>query len=72
MKAHRIDTKVAGDGSVTVRDLPFHVGEEVEVIILPRRAATQEGDVHTNLSGSVRRYERPFEAATDADEWDAA
>ena len=35
MEAHRTETTVGGDGSVTVRDLPFPEGVTVEVIVLP-------------------------------------
>ena len=35
MQAHRTEATVGGDGSVTVRDLPFPEGEAVEVIVLP-------------------------------------
>lgn len=35
MEAHRTEATVGGDGSVTVRDLPFPAGEAVEVIVLP-------------------------------------
>ena len=72
MKAHRVDTKVAGDGSVTIRGLPFRAGEDVEVIILPRHGSGQSDSDRRPLQGSVRRYERPFDSAVDADEWEAA
>ena len=72
MQAHRVDTTVSGDGSVTVRDLPFSEGEEVEVIVLSRQHHPESDADRMPLRGSVRRYERPFEPAADADEWDAA
>jgi hypothetical protein len=71
MKAHRAETTVSGDGSVTVRGVPFQKGEEVEVIILPRQAEASASKSES-LIGSVRRYDRPFEPATDPTEWDAS
>ena len=38
MQAHRTETTVGGDGSVTVGGLPFAEGEAVEVIVLPAAA----------------------------------
>lgn len=72
MQAHRSHTTVSGDGSVTVRDLPFPEGEEVEVIVLPRQRDTERGPGPTSLRGSVRAYEHPFEPAVSPDEWEAA
>ena len=67
MQAHRASTTVSGDGSVTVRGLPFPEGEEVEVIVLPREPS-RSAPSRVPLGGSVRRYERPFEPAADADD----
>lgn len=70
MQAYRASTTVSGDGSVTVRGLPFSEGEEVEVIVLPRESSHSSASNRAPLRGSVRQYERPFESA--ADEWEAA
>ena len=72
MQAHRTSTTVSGDGSVTVSDLPFSEGEEVEVIVLPRQNPGGGNADRMPLRGSVRHYERPFEPAIRADDWDAA
>ena len=72
MQAHRADTTVSGDGSVTVRGLPFPEGEEVEVIVLPRPRRKAEAAGPAPLRGSVRRYDDPFGPATSADDWEAA
>ncbi len=34
MFAHRIETTISQDGSLNIKSLPFHKGEQVEVIIL--------------------------------------
>lgn len=36
MKAHRLETVLTEDGTLTLGDLPFQQGDEVEVIILAR------------------------------------
>lgn len=72
MKAHRVDATVSADGSITVRNVPFVEGEEVEVIVLPRVPKIEIGADRQPLRGSVGRFERPFESAADANEWDAA
>jgi hypothetical protein len=64
MIAHRVETTVSGDGSVTVKGVPFKQGEEVKVIILPRHPEAVSSD-RGLLKGSVRRYERPFEPASE-------
>ncbi|MEO0557605.1 MAG: hypothetical protein AAF170_05405 [Bacteroidota bacterium] len=71
MKAHRADTTVSGDGSVVVHGVPFPEGEEVEVIVLPRRSTERSSDP-APLRGSVRRYDDPFVPTTDTTDWDAA
>ena len=64
MQAHRAESTVSGDGSVTVQGVPFPEGEEVEVIVLPRPKPSEGGSVSESLRGSVRAYDEPFEAAT--------
>ena len=43
MQAHRTETTVGGDGSVTVGGLPFAEGEAVEVIVLPAAPSHRTG-----------------------------
>ena len=62
MVAHRVEALVSKDGTVTLQGLPFADGERVEVIVLP---AAEPRTTSTDLVGSVKRYERPFEAATE-------
>ncbi len=70
MEPHRVDATVSGDGSVTVRGVPFPEGTEVEVIVRPRQDQPDRSPDAMPLAGSVRRYEHPFEPATSADEWE--
>ncbi|CAN5533142.1 hypothetical protein BH23BAC4_BH23BAC4_03440 [soil metagenome] len=72
MQAHRTETTVSGDGSITLHNVPFVEVEEVEVIVLPRLATNEGGADRKSLRGSVRKSDRPFESASEAGEWDAA
>ena len=42
MKAHRIETTLIENGSLTLKDLPFQVGDAVEIIILERHSRSQD------------------------------
>ncbi|MEM1055732.1 MAG: DUF2281 domain-containing protein [Bacteroidota bacterium] len=42
MQAHRTETTVGGDGSVTIQGVPFPEGEAVEVIVLPTSDSERE------------------------------
>ena len=39
LQAHRVETTLTLDGTLTLEHLPFRAGEEVEVIVLPQAAA---------------------------------
>ena len=44
MNAHRVETVISQDRRVTLEDLPFQVGELVEVIILQCESKRSEKD----------------------------
>jgi len=69
MQAHRIETIVQKDGSLTVKDLPFQTGEVVEVIILPQRSIGTIPKAYP-LRGTKVEYYDPFEPVSESD-WDA-
>ena len=67
--AHRIETTLQQDGTLTLEHLPFRAGQPVEVIILPRPVETRpEGQY--GLRGTPVRYDQPTEPVA-AEEWDA-
>jgi hypothetical protein len=68
-RAHKISATVEPDGSLNVRNLPFSPGERVEVIILA--PDEQPASERYPLQGTPYRYDQPFEAAVDPDEWEA-
>jgi hypothetical protein len=44
MKAHRIETTLTENGTLTIKDLPFQAGEAVEIIILERSYQPSESN----------------------------
>ncbi|MGB3649967.1 MAG: hypothetical protein WBA41_01980 [Rivularia sp. (in: cyanobacteria)] len=68
MNAHKIETVLNEDGTLTLRGLPFHAGDAVEVIILktsiPKQQSASESQVKNNaypLEGKVIHYDNPTE-----------
>ena len=69
MNAHRIETALTENGKLSLHNLPFKKGDEVEVIILERNSSKIVSDSYP-LKGTVISYEEPFEPATSADDWE--
>lgn len=69
MRAYKTAATIEKEGELRLSDLPFHAGDEVEVILLrqqtPRRAANPYP-----LRGLPIRYEDPTEPVAE-DDWDA-
>ena len=65
MEAYRATVQMGPDGSLTLNDLPFEAGEEVEVIV-----ARQAPDPRYPLRGTPLHYIDPFEPVAQGD-WDA-
>jgi len=68
MSAFKLDATLTKDGMLTLSDLPFHAGDSVEVIIVPR--AIEFPSNGYPLRGKVRHYERPTEPVAE-DDWEA-
>jgi hypothetical protein len=85
MNAYKVETILSEDGALTLKDLPFHVGDAVEVIILERSPSVSEGESPNPLEkaedrpepnlyplrGTVLFYEDPFEPAVPVEDWEA-
>ena len=69
MQAHRVETIIHEDGSLLVKDVPFHPGEVVEVIILPQQP-TSAAEKSYPLRGTKVEYRDPFKPVAESD-WDA-
>ncbi|ARV57545.1 hypothetical protein BZZ01_01850 [Nostocales cyanobacterium HT-58-2] len=68
MNAHKIETVLTEDGTLTLQGLPFHAGEAVEVIVLQAKTRSHpqpdKSPSDTNrypLRGTVIRYDDPTE-----------
>ena len=70
MQAYRIETTVAGDGTLTLKALPFPPGERVEVIVLAAPARTTDEKNRYPLWGTPYRYDRPTDPVAEED-WEA-
>ena len=66
MAAFRAATTVSDDGHLVIRGVPFRVGEEVEVIVVPRRS-DRPGPGTRSLRGKPVRLEKPTEPVADND-----
>lgn len=69
MQAHRIETTLSEDGVITLRNIPFHRGESVEVIVLSFPESIGSNSRYP-LRGSPVILVSPTEPVADAD-WEA-
>ena len=72
MNAHRLETIVDQDGTLTLENLPFKAGDAVEVIVLER--ASNNGHASSNpypLRGTPLIYDKPFDTVAEED-WSAS
>jgi hypothetical protein len=85
MNAYKVETILSEDGALTLKDLPFHVGDAVEVIILERSDNVSKGESPSQaeaekaedrlepnlypLQGTVLFYDDPFKPAVPVEDW---
>ena len=69
MNAHRIETALTENGKLSLQNLPFKKGDEVEIIILDRSSSKTVSNSYP-LRGTVIRYNDPFEPAISAEDWE--
>ena len=61
MNAHRIETVLTEDGTLTLRGLPFQAGDTVEVIILESHSLQHEALTHSpDLNPYPLRDTQPY------------
>ncbi len=71
MNAYKVETVLAEDGILVLQKLPFHAGDEVEVIVLKRSTTQQDKTITKKLESNLYplqgkqpyRYDEPFEPA---------
>ncbi len=66
MEAYRARAQVNQDGSLTLNDLPFQAGEEVEVIVLAEVRRAREEHRYP-LRGTPIHYPNPFKPVAEDD-----
>jgi hypothetical protein len=69
MQTYRVETKVSRSRTLTIKGLPFQVGEKVEVIVR-RREREREPRGRYPLRGKPIRYLDPYESVAEND-WEA-
>ncbi|HYH46915.1 MAG TPA: hypothetical protein VEG34_14625 [Thermoanaerobaculia bacterium] len=69
MQAYKTAAKIEREGELRLLDLPFHAGDEVEVILLHRQPVQPGGNPYP-LRGLPIRYEDPTEPVAEED-WEA-
>ncbi len=69
LPAHRVETTLEQDGTLTLEHLPFQAGQQVEVIILPYSGEATIGNSYP-LRGLPVRYERPTDPVAE-DDWES-
>ena len=78
MNAHKIETVLTEDGTLTLRGLPFRAGDTVEVIILERHTSQQkqglkhqpDKNVYPLRDTQPYRYDDPTEPVA-LEDWEA-
>jgi hypothetical protein len=68
MDAYKTAVTIGQEGELRLSGLPFHAGDEVEVILLRRESEPTENPYP--LRGLPVRYEDPTEPVAEGD-WDA-
>lgn len=79
VNAHRLKAVIGANNSLTLEDLPFNEGKEVEVIVLEKptvAASSQPSDTNDKptprfpLRGKTLKYIDPFEPAAPLEDWE--
>jgi hypothetical protein len=68
MLAHRLQATIGHDKTLTLENLPFHSGEQVEIIILSQPSKVSDQNKYP-LRGTAVQYVEPTEPVAQAD-WD--
>ncbi len=69
MQDYRVETRVSNDKSLTLRDLPFKAGDQVEVVVRSHEHPERNGKRYP-LRGTPVRYVEPFRGVAEQD-WEA-
>jgi hypothetical protein len=67
LQAYRVEKTIPADKTVTLTELPFATGDQVEIVIV-RQAPRPHKETYP-LRGQSIQYERPFDSVAETD-WD--
>jgi hypothetical protein len=67
MSVHIVEATVDLSGRVVLEHLPFHPGDKVDVVL---RSRDEHVTTAHDLTGSVLRYDNPFDPIAEED-WEA-
>ena len=72
LQAHRIETTLTQNGTLTLDHLPFQAGETVEIIVLTTASSQNRSSPQdrSSLRGTLLEYHDPLEPVAEQD-WDA-
>ncbi|MBN1486840.1 MAG: hypothetical protein JW981_04310 [Anaerolineae bacterium] len=71
MEAYKVEVVLKQSGTLVLEELPFQVGEQVEVIVVRVSDPVQKISAETlPLQGTVLRYDAPFDPVAES-EWEA-
>ena len=72
LQAHRIETTLTQNGTLTLDHLPFQAGEMVEIIVLTTASSQNRSSLQDRsfLRGTLLEYHDPLEPVAEQD-WDA-
>ena len=70
MQAHRTETVIKTNGTLTLEELPFKEGDVVEVIVLERQTKPETDNPYP-LRGTLYQYDDPFEPVVPPEDWEA-
>ncbi len=69
MQDYRTETSIRDDGTLIIKDLPFHAGDRVEVVIRRHEDSGPQERTYS-LRGKPVRYTDPFGSVAEED-WQA-
>ncbi len=69
MQTYRVKTTVPNDRTLTIKGIPFHAGDKVEIIVRGHECE-RERTRRYPLRGKPIRYVDPFGSVAE-DDWDA-
>lgn len=66
MNTYRLETIISKDGTISIKDLPFAVGDRVEVLVRSQEYG-QKYQKRYPLRGQQIRYIKPFDSVSESD-----